>query len=196
MAEVKVENTKTPVRNETPGLAKSNDVFAPMFPVGRFFGTNSWAMNPWAMNPWAMMLEFSNEMDRMFRTNPATETWAPAVDVRRCNGDMVVTAELPGMQKDEVKVQVTDNALIIEGERKREHKEDHEGYHRFERSYGNFYRAIPLPEGAKGDLAKAELHDGILKVTVPAPAAKNIEEPKKARPIPIETGTTKTAAAA
>jgi len=190
MAEVKVEAPKTPARTETPVPAKF-DMFAPTFPVGRFFGTN-----PFTMNPFTMMREFTDEMDRMFRTDPAAETWAPAVDVRRCNGDLVVTAELPGLKKEEVKVAITDTGITIEGERKREHKEDHEGYHRYERSYGRFYRAIPLPEGAKVDLAKADLTDGVLKVAIPVPEAKKVEEPKKARQIPIGTGTGKTAAAA
>jgi len=185
MAEVKVETPKTPARTETPVPAKF-DLFAPMFPVGRFFG----------MNPFTLMREFTDEMDRMFRTGPTAETWAPAVDIRRCNGDLVVTAELPGLKKEEVKVAVTDTGLTIEGERKREHKEDHEGYHRYERSYGKFYRAIPLPEGAKIDLAKADLTEGVLKIAIPVPEAKKVEEPKKARQIPIETGTGKTAAAA
>jgi HSP20 family protein len=87
-----------------------------------------------------------------------------------------------GPQEGEVKVELTDDALVIQGERKREHKEDHEGYHRWERSYGQFYRSVPLPEGAKTDQVKAELQDGILKVSVPVPQAE-----KKSRQVPIET---------
>jgi len=154
---------------------------APMFPVGRFFG----------MNPFTMMREFSEEMDRMFRGNApaavtAPEPWAPTVDVQRCNGDLVVTAELPGLKKEEVKVEMTDEALVIEGERNREHKEDHEGYHRYERNYGKFYRSIPLPESVKADLAKAELNNGVLKISVPVAEAK-----KAARQIPVAEGAEK-----
>jgi len=90
-----------------------------------------------------------------------------------------------------VKVEVTDDALIIEGERKREHKEEQEGYHRYERSFGRFYRSIPLPEGAKPDQAKAELNDGVLKISVPAPEVK-----KKVRQIAVEQGTEKKPVAA
>jgi len=190
MPEVKVETPKTTSRTETSVPAKF-DPFAPMFPVGRFF-----SMNPFTVNPFTMIRAFTDEMDRMFRAGPTTEIWTPAVDVRRCKGNLVVTAELPGLKKEEVKVAVTDMGLTIEGERKREHKEDHEGYHRYERSYGRFYRVVPLPEGAKVDLAKAELTDGVLKVAIPVPEAKKVEEPKTARHIPIETGTGKTAAAA
>ena len=105
------------------------------------------------------------------------------MDIRQCNGTLTVTAELPGLKKEEVKVQMTDEALIIEGERKRVHKEDHEGYHRWERSYGHFYRSIPLPEGAKTDQVKAELNEGILKDSVPVPEIK-----KQVRQIAIEEG--------
>lgn len=189
MPEVKVETPKTPARTET-GVPAKSDFFAPMFPAGRFF-----SMNPLTMNPFTMMREFTDEMDRMFRTGLTAEAWTPAVDIRRCNGDLVVTAELPGLKKEEVKVAITDAGLTIEGERKREHKEDHEGFHRVEGSYGRFYRNIPLPEGAKVDLAKAKLTDGVLKVAIPVPQAKKVEEPKKSREIPIGTGTGKTAAA-
>jgi len=172
MSEVRVEKRAVPV--------------APMFPVGRFFG-----MNPFTMNPFTMMREFSEDMDRMFRgTTPAApavpEVWTPTIDIQRCNGDLVVTAELPGLKKEEVKVEMTEEALILEGERKREHKEDHEGYHRYERTYGKFYRAIPLPEGVKADQATAELNDGVLKISVPVAEAK-----KTARQIPVGEATEK-----
>lgn len=192
MSDVKVEKQASVARRETPGMISSNDFFAPMFPVGRFFG----------VSPFAMMREFTEEMDRMFNKTGApgspgqTAAWAPTVDIQRCDGSLVVTAELPGLKKEEVKVEVTDNAVVIEGERKREHSEDHKGFHRFERSYGKFYRTIPLPEGAKADQAKAELNDGILKISIPAPEAK-----PAARQIPVQAGSsagssTKTPAAA
>jgi len=134
-------------------------------------------------SPFAMMRELADEMDQMFRgvsTGAEIQAWAPAMDVERCNGNLVLSAELPGMKKEEVKVEVTDDALVIQGERKQEHKEDHEGYHRWERSYGRFYRSLPLPEGAKTDQVKAELKDGVLKVSIPVP-----ELAKKSRQIPV-----------
>ncbi len=171
MAEVKVERPKALTRQEATEPTPFGESFAPMFPVGRFFG----------MSPFAMMREFTDQMDCVFQGGEGRDlkAWTPAVDIQRCNGDLVVKAELPGLKKEEVKVTTTDNALIIEGERKREHKEDHEGYHRYERSYGNFYRAIPLPEGAKADQAKAELTEGVLKISIPVPETKkNVHEVK------------------
>jgi len=169
MSEVKVTKENAIAKPE------ANDFFAPILPFGRFLG----------VRPFALMREFTDEMDRMFKGAPLAggeglTAWTPTVDITRCNGDLVVTAELPGLKKEEVKVELTEDALIIEGERKREHKTDHEGYHRVERSYGKFYRAIPLPKEAKTDLAKAAMNEGILKVTVPVAEAK-----PKAREIPI-----------
>jgi HSP20 family protein len=143
-----------------------------MFPFGRFFG----------LSPFALMREFTDEMDQLMRGGPSAElqTWAPSIDIRQCNGTLEVAAELPGLKKEDVKVEVTDDSLVIEGERKQEHKEDHEGYHRWERSYGRFYRAIPLPEGAKTEQVKAELKDGVLRVSIPVPESKS-----KARQVPV-----------
>ena len=167
MSEVAVSKNTS----ETPVVNRPREIFQPMFSFGRFPG----------LSPFAMMREFTNEMDRMFRgTERDMQAWAPVMDVRRCNGDLVVTAELPGLKKEEVKVEVTDDALVIQGERKREHKDDHEGYHRWERSYGQFYRSIALPEGARTDQVKAELKDGVLNVSVPVP-----EVSKQARQVKI-----------
>jgi len=181
MEEVKVNKQQSVVKREAPPLGRANDFFAPMVPFGRWFG----------MSPFALMREFTDEMDRAFRSGAPEAgaemklgAWSPAVDVRQCNGDLVVTAEVPGLKKDEIKVELTDDALVIQGERKCEHKEDHAGYHSWERSYGQFYRAIPLPEGAKTDQVKAELQDGVLKVSVPVPQAE-----KKSRQVPIEAKT-------
>ncbi len=78
---------------------------------------------------------------------------------------------------------MTDEGLVIEGERKREEAEQREGYYRSERSYGSFYRVIPLPEGVKAEQAKARFENGVLEVTVPVPEAA-----RKAREIPIQAG--------
>jgi HSP20 family protein len=163
MSAVKVEKQQSLARRETPGLSPFENILP-----GRFFGPG-----PFFPSSFRWMQELNDEMDRFMRGTAAPlDAWTPAIDIERCNGDLVVTAELPGLKKEEVKVEVTDDALIIEGERKKEHKEDHEGYHRYERSYGKFYRSIPLPEGAKTDQIKAEISDGVLKVSMPVPQEK------------------------
>ena len=142
-------------------------------------------------NPFAMMRRFSEDMDRMFSSawddrefgGRELASWAPAVDVREHDGNLVVSAELPGLNKEDVKVEVTGDSLVIQGERKREHEEERGGVHRSERSYGSFYRSIPLPEGANLEQAKAQFNNGVLEVKVPIP--KSLQ---KTRQIPIEAG--------
>jgi HSP20 family protein len=181
MSEVKV-NKSVPAEKKEESLVRPKDFFAPMLPYGKFF----------ALSPIALMREFTNDMERFFSggvTTPEFKAWAPAVEVKRVNGTLLVTAELPGIKKEEVKIEATDAALIIEGERKSEKKDESEGYEMTERFYGNFYRSIPLPEGVKADMAKAELKDGILKITMPVAEVK-----AKTRNIPIEEAKSKTAA--
>lgn len=157
-----------------PVASRLSDILEP-FP-SRFFG-----LSPFS--PFTLVRQFNEQMEQFMRGNGsqnASMDWVPSVDVHRSNGSLVVSAELPGLKKEDVKVEVTDELITIEGERKHEEKIDREGYHRCERSYGHFYRAIPLPEGAKADQAKAELKEGVLKVTLPVAATE-----KKTKQIPI-----------
>jgi len=94
------------------------------------------------------------------------------------DGKFVVRADLPGMCKDDIKVEVTHDTLTIQGERTHEEKEEREGCCYSERSYGSFYRAIPLPEGAETGKATAEFDKGVLEIAIPAPSRK---EPKAKR---------------
>ena len=112
--------------------------------------------------------------------------WAPDVDVLQKDDQLVIKADLPGLSKDDISVEVTDEAVTIQGERRDEKKEEPEGYFRSERSYGSFYRVIPLPEGAITDQAKANFRDGVLEITMPAPPAAT-----KARRIEIGEGARK-----
>lgn len=144
------------------------------------------------MNPFTLMRRFTEDMDRAFGAAPGTvETtfWSPAVEVKEVNGKLLVSAELPGLKKDDIKVQVTEGALILEGERKQEKEEKREGYYHSERSYGHFYRSIPLPESATLDKASAEFTNGILEISIPVAETK-----QRTREVPVyEGGKVKTA---
>ena len=136
------------------------------------------------MNPFALMRQFTEEMDRTLgatRTAPNGAAWSPAVEVKQKNGSLIVTAELPGLKKEDLKVNITDAALTLEGERQQEKEEKREGYYHSERSYGKFYRAIALPEGARPDQAAAEFKDGVLQITIPLAETK-----QKHREIPVK----------
>jgi HSP20 family protein len=140
-------------------------------------------------SPFSLMRRFTNEMDRIFESAGgwrASETaqWAPAIEVSERDGKLEVVADLPGIKESDVKVEVTDEGLVIQGERKQGHEEKREGFYRSERSYGQFYRLIPLPEDAHVDQARAEFHNGELRVTVPIPEQ---QQQRKTRQIPITT---------
>lgn len=95
--------------------------------------------------------------------------WYPQVEVRERDGKLVVCADLPGMRKEDVHVEIRDNALILQGERNQESEQDQEGYYRSERSYGRFQRVIPLPEGVNPEQAQANFKDGVLEIALPLP---------------------------
>src|SRR5207248_2754432 len=97
------------------------------------------------------------------------ELWAPAVEVHQHDGEIVVRADLPGMKKEDVHVEITDQNLVIQGERQQSCEEKDEGHFRSECRYGSFYRSLPLPKGVQADDIKAEFADGVLEVRVPAP---------------------------
>jgi HSP20 family molecular chaperone IbpA len=94
--------------------------------------------------------------------------WTPQMELMQKNGQFMVRADLPGLTKDDVKIELTENMLMIRGERKEEKEEKREGFYHSERSYGSFYRRIPLPEGAKIENATATFHNGVLEITMPA----------------------------
>jgi len=98
-----------------------------------------------------------------------SEMWAPDIEVSQHDNEFVVRADVPGMKKEDVSVDVTDNDITISGERRLEEETERGGVYRSERSYGTFFRTIPLPEGAIADQAKASFKDGVLEIRMPAP---------------------------
>jgi HSP20 family protein len=99
----------------------------------------------------------------------APRTWAPSTDVYEQDGSMIVKAELPGIRKEDIEVSLDRGNLIIRGHRTVEHNVKEEQYHRMERSYGSFYRRIPLPAEVKADQFSASYNHGVLEVRVPLP---------------------------
>ena len=156
-------------------------------------------------NPFGMMRRFTEDLERIFDEFGGLRfpnffnqklfpfageekefDWMPQIEMRQTNGDLVVKAELPGLTRDDVKVELTDDALTISGERKEEKEEKGEGFYRTERNYGRFFRQILLPEGAKTDKANATFRNGVLEVKVPVtksePNVRKLEikeEPQK-----------------
>lgn len=139
--------------------------------------------------PFSLMRRFTDDMEQFFddfngfammpRFEPAFELptmkkfqktmWEPQIEVTRKNGDFIVKADLPGLKKADINVELTDNELVISGERTQENKKEDEGFYHSEFSYGSFYRSIPLPEGFDAETAKADFKNGVLEVIIAVP---------------------------
>ncbi len=94
-------------------------------------------------------------------------TWAPAVDIYETNDSFVVSADLPGLNKDEIQIDLKDNTLTLKGEKKFEEKVSKDNYIRVERAYGSFVRSFTLPQNVDPEKIKAKYKDGVLEVTIP-----------------------------
>lgn len=168
-------------KSQRGGLSRSG-VTAPYFPS---------AADLFA-NPFAAMRRIHEDMDRMFaqalgtgggtRASSGSDLamWSPAIETKQRGNDLVVCAELPGLKPEEVQVEVNEDALVIQGERRQEQSSEEGGVRHTERRYGRFYRAIPLPDGVNAEQANASFKDGVLEVTIPLPQQKS-----RARQIPI-----------
>ena len=104
--------------------------------------------------------------ERWSRTNEL-DVRAPSVDVFEEKDDIVVKAEIPGMDKDNIEVNLTDHTLTIKGEKKKEEEVKEENYYRSERSYGSFFRTLELPKDVYADKVKATFKNGVLEVRMP-----------------------------
>jgi len=111
-----------------------------------------------------------------------TSLWYPQIEVSERGGNLVVCADLPGIRKEDVHLEIHDDYLVLEGERRLENEENQGGVYRSERSYGRFYRTIPLPNGTNAEQAKANFKDGVLEVTLPLPT----QEQRQGRRIEIQ----------
>jgi HSP20 family protein len=100
-----------------------------------------------------------------------TMTWVPKIDVFQRNNELVVRADLPGVRADDVAVEITDDSIVLSGrkEQERVEQDDSGAVYRIERTYGSFFREIPLPEGSIADQATATFKDGVLEIRVPSP---------------------------
>jgi HSP20 family protein len=111
--------------------------------------------------------------------------WAPPVELAYRDGNLVVSAELPGINDSDVQVQINDDVLVIQGERRVEREENDGGIRRTERQYGQFYRAIALPDGADVERATADFQNGVLQIKIPIAQSQM-------RQIPVQSSETGT----
>jgi HSP20 family protein len=110
----------------------------------------------------------------------STTAWNPSVDIFENDNEVVIKAELPGMNVKDIEVRLENNVLMLRGERHFEKEAKEENYHRIEREYGSFSRSFALPTAVNGDKVTAEYKDGVLKICLPK------KEEIKPKPIKID----------
>ena len=132
------------------------------------------------MDPFRDVMGIQDRVNRLFEDVLARSrgrevgleagAWMPAVDIYETDDDIVVKAELPGVEKDQVGVEVKAGVLTLRGERKFEKEVKEENYHRIERSYGTFLRSFTLPASVEEDKVSAKLTGGVLEIHLPKKA--------------------------
>jgi HSP20 family protein len=139
--------------------------------------------------PIRSMLSFRDEMDRLLddfygKMAPAGDVyegdWRPAMDIKETDDEITASLELPGLDREDIKVSVKGDVLTVSGEKKQEVTETKENVHRIERSYGFFKRSVVLPMEVDSDKVKASFKNGVLRVKMPK------LESKKTKEIPIQ----------
>jgi len=171
---------------EQTGMARWGSGLPSLFPMDPF--------DMFRMSPFALMRRFMEDIEQQWGQSrmgrggqgmaaAGSEFFAPPIEVLERDGHLVVRAELPGLTKDDVQVEVTEETLTIEGERRAEHEERQGGFFRSERRYGTFCRHIPLPEGVNAEQVTATFKDGILEIAMPAP-----QRQVRGRQIEIQSG--------
>jgi len=126
---------------------------------------------------------FQSDMNRLFdsffggRESAAggaygSRRWIPPMDLVETDENLVLRADLPGVEQDDIEIEVKDGVLTVSGERKARHEEKREGFHRVERSFGRFSRALELPKGVEVENIQASFDRGVLEVRMPKPAER------------------------
>jgi HSP20 family protein len=116
-----------------------------------------------------------SEMNRLFDTffggndTRGVRRWVPAMDLVETDDHLVLRADLPGLDQDDVSIEIKDGVLTVSGQRQAEREEKAEGFHRVERAYGSFSRSLSMPQGVDPDKVAAEFDKGVLEVRIPKP---------------------------
>jgi HSP20 family protein len=131
------------------------------------------------LDPW---VEPRGLFPSVLRKTFAELPWMPPLEMTERDHTLFIKLDLPGMNKEDINVSFTDEGLVIEGERTKETEEKKDEWFTTERTYGHFYRLVPLPEAVNDKEVKATFKNGVLEVAVPVPVA----EAKKPYKVPVE----------
>ncbi len=123
------------------------------------------------VDPLANIRFFEDAFNRLLSEPRAGRPWSPAVDIFETEDDLVLKADVPEVELKDIDVRVENQTLTLSGERKFENEDSNKGYHRIERSYGQFTRSFSLPSTVDTEKVGAEYHNGVLTVKLPKKAA-------------------------
>ena len=123
----------------------------------------------------AGFLSFQDAVSRMLSEPRSARPWTPAVDILETDNELIIKADLPQVDMQDIHVELENGTLSLKGERKFEHEDKGAGYHRLERSYGSFARHFGVPDTVDPEKVKAEYKNGVLTVTL---AKKEIAKPR------------------
>jgi HSP20 family protein len=124
----------------------------------------------------SLQSDMNRLFDGFFGSRPGNSSrysrWIPAMDLVESDEHLVLRADLPGLSEEDVEIEIKDSVLTVSGERKSEHEDKGEGFHRVERAYGHFSRTLTLPDGIDADAVTAAFDKGVLEVRIPKPAQR------------------------
>lgn len=118
---------------------------------------------------------FQDTMNRLFSDDATIRPWSPSVDILETENELILKADIPGVEMKDVDIQLENGTLQLKGERKFEKDEKNKGFHRMERVYGSFVRYFTVPDTVDSEHVRADYHSGVLTVTLPK---KEIAKPK------------------
>ncbi|UCC40987.1 MAG: Hsp20/alpha crystallin family protein [Candidatus Aminicenantes bacterium] len=142
-------------------------------------------------DPFRDLITLREKMNRLFEDaftargeekDLMASTWTPSVDIYETENEIVLTAEVPGIEDKNIEIKIEDNTLSIKGERKIEKDTTEENYHRIERAYGSFYRSFTIPHNVDQDKIQAEHESGVLKIKMPKKAELKPQKVKILKP--------------
>jgi HSP20 family protein len=182
MARDDKQQYQMPARQQDPGAGR---LTRSPFGLGR-------ETDFWSASPFQMMRRMQEDMDRVFGSffgqpwgagagTQGLTGWAPSVDVYETDKEIVVKADVPGVEPEDLELYCTPDAVVLRGQTRHEDERQEGNIHRTERSYGRFERQIPLPPGTRPDEAKANFRNGVLELRIP----KTEEARQRMRRIPI-----------
>jgi len=144
-------------------------------------------------DPFRDLITLREKMNRLFEDaftsrgeekDLVSSAWTPAVDIFETENELILTAEVPGIDEKDIEIKIEDNTLSLKGERKFEKETKEENYHRIERAYGSFYRSFTLPNYIDQDKIHAEHENGVLRITMPK---KSELKPRKVKILKPQT---------